>query len=160
MQGRLLVRELSRNRLGLSTCDWRLGLCRKSWEAPVKKGLFEYLNLCVMCACLQVAAIKKQQAEDATREAAKQRLAAAEQRAAALRQMDAAGRVGAPGPAGGAMHGRGFAGADAFRRMHMQQMMAARQQHAGKGEIHNHVPSTVCCKAWKSVSLQIEACSV
>lgn len=111
-----------------------------------------------MCACLQVAAIKKQQAEDATREAAKQRLAAAEQRAAALRQMDAAGKVGAPGPPGGAMHGRGFAGADAFRRMHMQQMMAARQQHAGNGG--NPQPLLKFCSRPSSQSFPLEACRV
>lgn len=58
-----------------------------------------------------------------------------------MRQMDAAARAGAAaGPAGGqpgrgpgaGMFGRGLQGAggraDAFRRAHMQQMMAARQQ--------------------------------
>jgi hypothetical protein len=88
-----------------------------------------------MLLCLQVAAIKKQQADEAAKDAAKQRLAAAEQRTAALRQMEAAARAGTAGPGGrgpgGVMPGRGFAGADAFRRMHMQQMMAARQ-HSGK----------------------------
>lgn len=84
----------------------------------------------------EVAAIKSKQADEAAKEAAKQRLAAAEARAAAVRQMEAAARAGGPqgmagrGPGHGAP-GRGFAGADAFRRMHMQQMMAARQAPGG-----------------------------
>jgi hypothetical protein len=88
-----------------------------------------------------VAAIKKQQADEAAKEAAKQRLAAAEQRAAAVRQMEAAGRVGGPAnqpgrgpPVGWGLPGAAAGGrADAFRRMHMQQRMAARQNSGGSG---------------------------
>lgn len=93
---------------------------------------------------MQVAAIKKLQADEASKEAAKQRMAAAEQRAAAVRQMAAAARAGSAAAGAAGMHpGRSPLGgggllrqqglmmqggrADAFRRMHMQQMMAARQ---------------------------------